>query len=199
MQQRVVRQRMTGQRMMRQRLALVFKYTVYGLLIANVGLLFRSAGADQFVPYKAVDQVGWLLILGVFEWETRHPAGDRRRHIGGWPIVAELLGYGCALLALGHYIADRNGVDIVNAIVWLAISAMIWLDILAPVAAGTVAHRRRTLAKSILYAGVLGCAVTWGIEGALLDFYDAALWILCFFAIEMNLLRIEPPQRMAMA
>ena len=41
----------------------------------------------------------------------------------------------------------------------------------------------------------LGSAV--GIEGALLDFYDAALWILCFFAIEMNLLRFVVPVREA--
>lgn len=180
---------------MRQRMAVVFKYTVYALLIVNVALLFRAGNADDFVPYKAVDQIGWLLILGVFEWETRNPVVDGRRQVGGWPMAAELLGYAFALFALGNYIADRIGIDIANAIVWLAISAMIWLDILAPVAADTAAHRRRTRAKTALYAGVFGCAVLWGIEGALLDFYDAMLWILCFFAIEMNLLRIEPPRR----
>ena len=193
MTQRMVRKRM----MLWQRCALVFKYTVYALLIGNVGLLFRAGSADGLVPYKAVDQIGWLLILGVFEWETRNPAGDGRRRIGGWPMAAELLGYGFALFALGNYIVDRIGIDIVNSIVWLAISAMIWLDILAPVAAETVVHRRRTCAKAALYATVFACAVSWGIEGALLDFYDAALWILCFFAIEMNLLRIEPPMRLA--
>jgi hypothetical protein len=182
---------------MRQRMAVVFKYTVYALLVANVALLFRAAGADEFVPYKAVDQVGWLLILGVFEWETRQPGGDGRRRVGGWPMAAELLGYAFALFALVNYIADRITIDIVNAIAWLAISAMIWLDILAPVAADSAVHRRRTRAKALLYAAVFGCAVLWGIEGALLDFYDAALWILCFFAIEMNLLRIEPPRRLA--
>ena len=180
-----------------QRCALVFKYTVYALLIVNVGLLFRAGSVNGLVPYKAVDQIGWLLILGVFEWETRNPAGDGRRRIGGWPVVAELLGYGCALFALGNYIVDRIGIDIVNSIVWLAISAMIWLDILAPVRPETAGHRRRTGAKAALYATVFACAVSWGIEGALLDFYDAVLWILCFFAIEMNLLRIEPPARLA--
>ena len=185
-----------GDGTMRQRLAVVFKYTVYALLIVNVALLFRAGSADDFVPYKAVDQVGWLLILAVFEWETRHSAGNGRRQVGGWPIAAELTGYAFALFALGHYIADRIALDIVNSVVWLAISAMIWLDILAPVAAGTPVHRRRARARSALYAGVFACAVLWGIEGALLDFYDAALWILCFFAIEMNLLRLEPPPRL---
>lgn len=186
---------------MKQRFAVVFKYTVYALLIANVGVLFRAAGADEFVPYKAVDQIGWLLILGVFEWETRQLAGPGlalgRRRIGRWPVVAELLGYGCAVFALVNYIADRNLIDIVNSVVWLAISAMIWLDILAPVDAETPVHRRRSLAKSLLYAGTFVCAVLWGVEGALLDFYDAALWIVCFFAIEMNLLRLEAPGQLA--
>ena len=180
---------------------MVFKYTVYALLIANVGLLFRAAGADEFVPYKAVDQIGWLLILGVFEWETRQSSGSgrgsERRRIGGWPIAAELLGYSFAMFALVNYIADRNLVDSLNSVVWLAISAMIWLDILAPVDSESPVQRRRSLAKSILYAGTFACAILWGVEGALLDFYDAALWILCFFAIEMNLLRIEPRGQLA--
>ncbi len=181
---------------MRQQLAVVFKYTVYALLIGNVALLFRAGGAGELIPYKAIDQIGWLLILGVFEWETRRPTAGRRV-IGGWPVAAELLGYAFALFALGNYIGDRIWIDIVNAIAWLAISAMIWLDILAPVAADTHVHRRRTWLKLLLYVGVFACAVLWGIEGALLDFYDAALWILCFFAIEMNLLRIEPPRTLA--
>lgn len=181
---------------MKQRAAVVFKYTVYVLLALNVWLLFRAAGGDQFVPYKAVDQVGWLLILGVFEWETRSPAADGgRRRLIGWPVGVELLGYSFAMFALANYWHDRLWIDVTNAIVWLAISAMIWLDILHPVAADTPAHRRRNIIKAALYAMTFACAVLWGAEGAALDFYDAALWILCFFAIEMNLLRIGPPKR----
>lgn len=181
---------------MKQRAAVVFKYTVYALLVFNVWLLMRAAGDDAFVPYKAVDQVGWLLILGVFEWETRAPVADGgRRRLLGWPIGFELTGYAFALFALFNYWRDAIWLDVANAIVWLAISAMIWLDILRPVAAGTSVHRRRNVVKAALYAATFVCAVLWGIEGAALDFYDAVLWILCFFAIEMNLLRIEPPVR----
>lgn len=177
------------------RAAVVFKYTVYTLLIINVWLLVRVAGADEFVPYKAVDQVGWLLILGVFEWETRNRLDAGGRRLTGWPIAIELLGYGFALYALVHYWLDRNWLDVGNALVWLAISATIWLDILRPVAVPGPAHRRRNAAKFLLYAATFAFAVMWGIEGALLDFYDAALWILCFFAIEMNLLRFVAPVR----
>ncbi|KAB7647487.1 hypothetical protein [Polymorphobacter fuscus] len=181
---------------MRQRVALVFKYTVYTLLIVNVWLLFRAAGAD-LVPYKALDQIGWLLILGVFEWETRSPPSDGRRRLFGWPLALEVTGYAFALYALVNYVLDVIWIDIGNSIVWLAISAMIWLDVLVPVHIDTAVHRRRTAIKRLLYSGTVLFAVLWGIEGALLDFYDAALWILCFFAIEMNLLRLEMPARRA--
>lgn len=181
---------------MKQHGAAVFKYTVYTLLVINVWLLVRVAGHDQVVPYKAVDQVGWLLILGVFEWETRSPTGDgERRRIVGWPLAVELLGYAFAVFALANYWIDRIWLDVVNSIVWLAISATIWRDILTPVAIESSAQRQRNAIKLALYAATFVCAVLWGIEGALLDFYDAALWILCFFAIEMNLLRFIVPVR----
>lgn len=185
---------------MKQHGAAVFKTTVYTLLVINVWLLFRASGSNEFVPYKAVDQVGWLLILGVFEWETRSPAADGgRRRILGWPLGIELVGYGFAVFALANYWHDRIWLDVVNSLVWLAISWMIWLDILAPVAIDTPMHRGRNTIKFALYAATFVCAVLWGIEGALLDFYDAALWILCFFAIEMNLLRFVVPRRQAAA
>jgi hypothetical protein len=179
----------------KQRAAVVFKYTVYSLLILNVWLLLR-AEAQDILPYKALDQLGWLLILGVFEWETRAPARTGGRpNLLGWPIGLELLGYGFALFALFNYSRDGLWVDVGNGLVWLAISAMIWLDILRPVAAAARAHRRRSRVKLLLYAATFLCAVLWGLAGAALDFYDAILWILCFFAIEMNLLRIDPPVR----
>jgi hypothetical protein len=31
----------------------------------------------------------------------------------------------------------------------------------------------------------------WGLDGEWLDTYDALLWILCFFAIEINVLEFE--------
>lgn len=178
---------------MRQRAAPVFKYTVYALLIVNVWLLVRAAGVEASVPYKAVDQIGWLLILGVFEWETRNLTTSDSRRLHGWPIGVEILGYGFALFALGSYWLAREWLDVGNSLVWLGISATLWLDILHPVDATSAAHRRRNAAKLVLYGATFVFAVLWGAGGALLDFYDAVLWILCFFAIEMNLLRFVMP------
>lgn len=177
---------------MKQRVLAVFKYTVYALLIINVALLFRASGTDEFVPYKAIDQIGWLILLGVFEWETRmFAAGGARASMLGWPLAVELSGYAMAVYALGNYWHDRIWLDVGNAIVWLAISAMIWVDLLWPVDSGSAAFRSRSVVKLVLYAATFTFAILWGIEGAALDFYDAALWILCFFVIELNILRFE--------
>lgn len=173
----------------RQRGVAAFKAVVYALLVINIALFFFASGAP--VPHKAVDQIGWCILLGVFEWETRTMArGISIARIGGWPLAWELAGYACALFALAHYIATPDWLEVTNATAWLAISGLIWLDILRP--DGARAAPRAWL-RSGLYAVTFACAVIWGVEGALLDFYDAALWILCFFVIELNILGLDHP------
>jgi hypothetical protein len=40
--------------------------------------------------------------------------------------------------------------------------------------------------KFILYSILLLAAIYWGIKGDFVDFWDAFLWLLAFFFIEMN-------------
>ena len=176
---------MTG----RQRGMAAFKAVVYTLLAVNILVFFLAS--DALVPHKAVDQVGWCILLAVFEWETRIPGGGvHPARFGRWPLVFEAGGYACALYALGHYLAEPDWLEVTNASAWLAISALIWMDILRP--DGGRALLRGWL-RTGLYALTFICAVIWGVEGKLLDFYDAALWILCFFVIELNILGLEHP------
>ncbi len=173
---------------MRARGLAVFKTVLYGLLVLNVGT-FLYLDPE---PHRAIDQLGWLILLGVFEYETRLSArGGVPAVVRPLPLACELAGYACALYALRHYIGAADWIEVTNAVTWLAISAMIWTDILWPTATGTAAFRLRSLVKSLLYAMTLICAAIWGWQGSLLDFYDSALWILCFFVIELNILRLE--------
>ncbi len=50
----------------------IFKWSVYGLLALNLGLflLFETL-------VEALDSLGWLLLLGVLEWETSTPGRPR--------------------------------------------------------------------------------------------------------------------------
>lgn len=173
---------------MRERFLAAFKAVVYTLLILNVGAFL----AVDRSSHRAIDQIGWLIILGIFEYETRLVrAGGSLAGLRPLPLAIEAAGYACALYALGHYIAIADGLEIANEVTWLAISVMIWVDILWPVEAGTLAMRTRSWIKLPLYALTLVWATLWGLAGSILDFYDALLWILCFFVIEINILRIE--------
>ena len=40
--------------------------------------------------------------------------------------------------------------------------------------------------KGFLYATLFLAAVYWGVTGELVDFWDAFLWLVAFFFIEMN-------------
>lgn len=160
---------------------------VYAALLANVGAFMWAA--DDLLAPKAIDQVGWVIILAVFEWETgRLQQGVALTRISPGAMLCELLGYGCALYALAHYVAIRDPVEIANAVAWLAISALIWVDLFHP----DGAHGRvRSALRWALYATTFACAVFWGVTGAWLDFWDAAIWIVCFFVIELNMFGLD--------
>lgn len=160
-----------------------FKALVYAAVLANVGAFMWAA--DDLLAPKAIDQIGWVIILGVFEWETgRLTSGAPLTRISMPALAFELTGYACALYALAHYVAIRDPVEIANAVAWLAISALIWVDLFRP---DGVRGLGRSLLRGLLYAVALACALWWGITGAWLDFVDAAIWIICFFVIELNI------------
>ncbi len=172
---------------MRRHWPAVFKAVIYGLLILNVGT-FVYLDPE---PHRAIDQIGWLILLGVFEYETRSAARGRAVVARPLPLAFEFAGYACAVYALARYIDAADALEIANSVTWLAISAVIWADILWPADAGSRRHFWRTGLKRLLYALTLVWGSIWGWQGSLLDFYDAALWILCFFGIELNLLGLE--------
>lgn len=164
-----------------------FKAVVYAALLANVGLFIIDAH-DWLAP-KAVDQIGWIILIGVFEWETgRLAQGVPLTRISPPALALELAGYACALYALAYYVAVRDLVEIANASAWLAISVLIWVDLFRPETARSPA--RATLRRG-LYGITLLCAVWWGVDGAWLDFWDAAIWIICFFVIEINIFGLD--------
>ncbi len=103
-----------------------FKWPVYGLLALNSVLFLLS---ETLV--EALDSLGWLVLLGVLEWETS---------------------------TLGR---PRS------------------------------ARRARQAVRGVLYAGLVALALWWAAAGEPLNGFDAALWLLCFFAVEGNILRHE--------
>jgi len=79
--------------------------------------------------------------------------------------------------------------DIVNAADWLVIVAVleveVWLQVSGRLS-GRMLRANKYL-KGVLYAILFACAGYWGIDGGFLEFWDAALWLVAFVFIEMNI------------
>ncbi|RLA01763.1 MAG: hypothetical protein DRQ47_07670 [Gammaproteobacteria bacterium] len=86
--------------------------------------------------------------------------------------------------------AQRLGwVDIINSNDWLLIVAILEVDVylqLHDKLTGRV-YKISQAIKPLLYLVLFINAVYWGFKGDLVDFWDAVLWLLAFFFIEMNI------------
>lgn len=80
-------------------------------------------------------------------------------------------------------------VDVINAGAWLMVVAIlafdVWLQLRHQLSDSIMRYSQ--VIKGLLYFTLLLCAVYWGINGSFLDFWDAFLWLVAFFFIELNL------------
>lgn len=173
----------------------IFKYTVYSLLAINI-LLFLIHGA----PHEALDSLGWVLLLATFEYETAALDEDYASPLERYALrAAQILGYGLAVYATWNYWVGGDWADLVNAVTWLIVCAVLAYDVYAPGEYGDGEWRWRNMLKGGLYAILFAVAVYWAYDGVivnrdahgLLEFYDAVLWILCFAVIELNIFAYE--------
>jgi hypothetical protein len=79
-------------------------------------------------------------------------------------------------------------VDVINAGVWLLVVALLEIDVRLQernLFEG-FALKASTIAKFVLYGILLLAGVYWWVYGDFVDFWDAFLWLLAFFFIELN-------------
>ena len=81
------------------------------------------------------------------------------------------------------------GVDIINSTDWLLVVAILEVDVYLQLHDKFTgrAYKISQIIKPILYFVLFLNAVYWGFKGDFVDFWDAALWLLAFFFIEMNI------------
>ena len=79
-------------------------------------------------------------------------------------------------------------VDAINAIVWILVVILLEIDVRLQERGKFegFALRASTAAKIVLYSILMIAAIYWGFKGDFVDFWDAFLWLLAFFFIEMN-------------
>ncbi|NZA28208.1 hypothetical protein H0E84_17680 [Luteimonas sp. SJ-92] len=166
----------------------LFKWSVYALLIANVALY-----ALQGTPTETLDTAAWVLLLLLFEWET-----------GGWrlaersrPTVRLLraaAGVAVAWACIAYGLAGEM-LDFANAAAWLGVVAALELELRLPVRYRRL-HAARRWSAWLLYLALAGFALAWwvgafgGQHGAWLDAWDASLWLAAFVTIELNVFGI---------
>jgi hypothetical protein len=171
---------------------LAFKWSVYGLLALDMVLF---AVGQTLV--EARDSLAWLSLLLLFDWETasRHRAGSlavRGAHL------ARALAYVVIVQSAVEYSGTAyrslyGPVDAWNAWTWIAITALLEVEVrLQDSRYGHRVWALRNGTKALLYGSLFVFAGLWAVDRAWLDAFDATLWILCFFVIELNLFGLAP-------
>ncbi|WP_286828457.1 MULTISPECIES: hypothetical protein [Kordiimonas] len=82
-------------------------------------------------------------------------------------------------------------IDVINASTWVLIVVFLWVDIFLQLRGELTEkfYKWNGVVKAFLYLTLMACCVYWGWLGDLMGFWDALLWILAFFFIEMNLFK----------
>ena len=84
-------------------------------------------------------------------------------------------------------------VDVLNSADWLLVVLILEFDVYLQLR-DRLTHRWTQISaviKVVLYSVLLINAIYWGIEGTILAFWDAFLWLIAFIFIELNVLGLQ--------
>ena len=89
--------------------------------------------------------------------------------------------------------------DCVNSIDWICVVIILEIEVFLQLRGlmGAWLNRVGLVIKAVLYSVLFGVAAYWAFDGALLDFWDAALWLVSFIFIEMNFFEWQSETREA--
>ena len=168
-----------------------YSFVVYSFYGYVVNLIFTSGatllpGVDDLCTLVA-DNWSYAVDLDEYELLTAANCGSYSQaaqflQLPGMPAVVDDAGL--------TEIYRLAWVDVINAAVWILVVIVLEIDVwlqendrLVGVAASI-----STVTKFILYATLFLAAVYWGFKGDFVDFWDAFLWLVAFFFIEMNVI-----------
>ncbi len=173
----------------------IFKIVVFSLLAINIVMM-----ALHKDPHEAIDQLGWVILLAAFFYETSHLDKAYVSKFEQYGLYAALcIGYALAIFASYKYYEARDWIDFANSVTWLTICALMIYDVYSPGDYNGVEWRVRNGVKIALYGLLIVFVLLWAWEGVseprglvgFLDAYDAALWIACFFVVKLNVFKFE--------
>lgn len=170
-----------------------YKWGVYLLMLVNTGLFFFFVGNSD----AGIENVFWIILLLIFEWQTSRIDKPHSNRFEKYIIRA--LTFVCYVVILlsaihysgAHYISEWGSLDAWTAWTWLIVIAAIEYDIYVPGLYSRTEWIIRNGLKLGLYSALLVYIFLWINTGRWIDAWDAFLWILCFFSIEMNIFAHE--------
>lgn len=137
---------------------------------------------------KAADALAWLVLLVLFEIEMHFPGRvHSAQRVLALRIARVAAAIGIIAAALG-YVVERDVLDAINSALWIAVVVLLEIELRWPDAVDR-ARRVFTSTASALYASLGALVLAWAARGEWFDAYDAALWLLAFGALEMDVLK----------
>ena len=154
------------------------------LLLAGNTAYYIVAGRFS----EALESVAWYALLMLFTLETM---GNWRLRtprllfiVHGVRLFATLAIAVSAVL----YVREKEWLDGANVLLWIAVVALLEIEIRRPAALSAYRHTFAVTA-ALLYAALGVLALVWLARGEWLDAWDAALWLTAFGILELDLLR----------
>ena len=159
------------------------KAAVFALLVLNAGIYLAFGTFSD-----GLDSIAWLTLLALFELETGLAPILRTGPAVAIVHAIRLICVAAIGIAAAGYLYNSEWLDAANSGLWIAVVALLEVGVRRP-AAVAAQRARYTAAAATLYAGLLAVVLVWLWRGEWFDAYDAALWLMGFATIEMNVLR----------
>jgi hypothetical protein len=164
------------------------------VLLTAKAVYFAIAGSVS----EAIDAAAWLTLLVLFLAETTHRAqlGNAR-----WRLalrVLRLLAAAGVFVATAGYVFEDDKLDAVNAALWIFVVILLETELRWPAVVAASPRVFKTLAGAA-FAGLGLLVLIWGWHRMWFDVYDAALWLIAFGLIELDLTKRSTATAQAIA
>lgn len=155
---------------------------IFTLLAINTAVFLASG-----TPSEALDSIAWLTLLVLFELETGYFGRLRQGHSNSAVRAMRMAAAAAMVAAMIGYAVEKEWLGALNVGLWCAVVALLEFEVRRP---DILMRHRSSVATAaiVLYSGLVVLVATWVWRGEWFDAYDAALWLVAFAILEMDVL-----------